>query len=64
MIDEKGKVWLIEVNRNPCLETSTSLLCRIISNMIDDAFEIALDPIFPVNMDDSKGSRTPNSDAF
>lgn len=49
MIDEFGKVWLIEVNRNPCLETSTSLLCRLLSNMIDDAFRIALDPLFPVD---------------
>ena len=48
MIDQNGKVWLIEVNRNPCLETSTSLLCRLISSMIDDAFRIAIDPLFPV----------------
>lgn len=47
MIDEAGKVWLIEVNRNPCLETSTSLLCRVISSMLEDAFQIAIDPLFP-----------------
>lgn len=49
MIDDKGKVWLIEINKNPCLETTTSLLCKLISNMIDDAFRIVLDPLFPID---------------
>ena len=63
MIDQNGKVWLIEVNRNPCLETSTSLLCRIISSMIDDAFRIAIDPLFPV-ADPSKIPKNPDVDVF
>ena len=46
MVDTNFKVWLIEVNSNPCLETSSSLLSRIIPNMLDNAFKIALDPIF------------------
>lgn len=49
MVDTNFKVWLIEVNSNPCLETSSSLLSRIIPNMLDNAFKIALDPIFISN---------------
>ena len=63
MIDQNGKVWLIQVNRNPCLETSTSLLCRIISNMIDDAFRIALDPLFPIE-DITKCTKFLDSEVF
>lgn len=47
MIDERMKVWLIEVNTNPCLELSSSYLSSLIPAMIDNAFNIALDPIFP-----------------
>ena len=46
MVDTNFKVWLIEVNSNPCLDTSSSLLSRIIPNMLDNAFKIAIDPIF------------------
>jgi D-alanine-D-alanine ligase-like ATP-grasp enzyme len=34
IIDASGKVWLIEVNTNPCLEESSPLLKRIIPRMI------------------------------
>ena len=36
MIDEDFKVYLIEVNTNPCLEISSTLLARLIPNMIDN----------------------------
>ena len=38
MIDDLKKVWLIEVNTNPCLALSSSLLARLIPNMIENAF--------------------------
>ena len=57
MIDDTGHVWLIEVNTNPCLETSCSLLSRIIPNMLDNAFRIALDSLFPVS---KKSNNTTN----
>ena len=38
MIDEDLKVWLIEINTNPCLELSSPLLGKIISNMLENAF--------------------------
>ena len=36
MIDEDFKIFLIEVNTNPCLETSSTLLARLIPNMIEN----------------------------
>jgi tubulin monoglycylase TTLL3/8 len=47
MIDADFKVYLIEANTNPCLELSCPLLARIIPAMLDSAFRIALDPLFP-----------------
>ena len=46
MIDYQSKVWLIEVNTNPCLELSCPLLSKIIPTMIENAVKIAVDPIF------------------
>lgn len=47
MIDDEFKLSLIEVNTNPCLETESPLLARIIPELIDNTFKIVLDPIFP-----------------
>ena len=47
MIDENFKVYLIEVNTNPCLELSCPLLSRIIPSMLENSFRIAIDPLFP-----------------
>ena len=46
MVDRNFKVWLIEVNTNPCLDTSCVHLARIIPAMLDNAFKIVLDPVF------------------
>jgi hypothetical protein len=45
LIDGQGKVWLIEVNTNPCLEFAGSLLSRIIWHMVDNSMRIAIDPL-------------------
>ena len=37
MIDEDFKIYLIEVNTNPCYELSSTLLARLIPNMIENA---------------------------
>ena len=37
MIDEDLKVYLIEVNTNPCFEVPSTLLSRLIPNMIENA---------------------------
>jgi tubulin--tyrosine ligase len=47
MLDDEFKVYLIEVNTNPCLETTCPLLQRLIPDMIDSGFKIALDPLYP-----------------
>lgn len=45
------KVYLIEVNTNPCLETSCPLLMKIVSNLIENTFKICVDPFFPPPME-------------
>ncbi len=47
MIDEKSKAWLIEVNTNPCIKESSNLLKSYLPRMIDDAFKLSLDEVFP-----------------
>lgn len=43
MVDSNQKVWLIEVNSNPCLELSSAYLSHLIPNMLENSFKIALD---------------------
>ena len=47
MIDKNFKVWLIEINTNPCLETSSPILKSVIPAVLDHAFKICIDPLFP-----------------
>ena len=47
MLDEDFKVYLIEVNTNPCLETQSPILSKLITDMVDSAFRIAIDPLYP-----------------
>ena len=46
MIDENFKVYLIEANTNPCLEICCPLLARIIPELLDNSFRIAIDPLY------------------
>ena len=46
ILDENLKVWLIEVNNNPCIELSSPLLQQLIPRMLNDAFKLSLDKIF------------------
>jgi len=46
MIDDEFKLYLIEVNTNPCLELSSPLLARLIPNMLENALKLAVDPLF------------------
>jgi len=47
MFDFDLKPWLIEVNTNPCLEEPNQLLGMLIPRMLDDAFKLTLDVLFP-----------------
>ena len=47
MIDTSFKVWLIEVNTNPDINTCCPQLTRVIPPMVENAFRVALDPLFP-----------------
>jgi hypothetical protein len=47
MIDDQYNLVLIEVNTNPCLEVCCPLLARIIPNLLESTFKIAIDPLFP-----------------
>ena len=46
MIDENFKVLLIECNTNPSLEICCPLLARIVPELLDNSFRIALDPLY------------------
>ena len=46
MIDENFRVYLIECNTNPSLETPCPLLQRIVPELLDNTFRIVLDPFF------------------
>ncbi len=50
IIDELFNVWLIEVNTNPCIEESSPLLAQLIPRMLDDAFKMTVDALFPSSM--------------
>ena len=47
MFDSNFRPYLIEVNSNPSLEISSSLLAKIFTVMIDNTLRIAVDPLFP-----------------
>ena len=47
MLDDNFKVYLIEVNTNPCLETTCPILQKVITDMVDSGLRIAIDPLFP-----------------
>lgn len=47
MIDSDFKVWLIEVNTNPCLELSSPYLETLIPKMLDHSFNLTIDQLFP-----------------
>ena len=47
MIDQNFKPWLIEINTNPCLQTSSTTLERVIPRMVDNAFKLTIDLQFP-----------------
>ena len=47
MITDDFHPLLIEVNMNPCLETSCNLLNRLIPALVEQTLRVAVDPLFP-----------------
>lgn len=47
MFDDEFKVFLIEVNTNPCLELGCPLLARLIPGMVENALRLVVDPLYP-----------------
>ena len=47
MFDNDFRPQLIEVNSNPSLECSSSMLTKLFHDMIENVFKIAVDPLFP-----------------
>lgn len=47
MVDAAYRVWLIEVNSNPCLELCNAHLAELIPAMLDEALALTLDRRFP-----------------
>lgn len=47
MIDSNYSLWLLEINTNPCIEESSPLLKQLIPRMLDDAFRLTVDVVFP-----------------
>ena len=45
-MDEDFNVWLIEVNTNPCIEESSSILKVYLPRMIDDMIKLSVDQHF------------------
>jgi hypothetical protein len=44
MLDDQLNLNLIEVNTNPCLDTPCLLLQRLIPQVLDQSFKLAVDP--------------------
>ena len=43
IIDEDMNVWLIEVNTNPCIEESSTILKMYLPRMINDMLKLSVD---------------------
>jgi hypothetical protein len=46
IIDEDFNTWLIEVNTNPCIEESSSVLKILLPRMIDDMMKLSVDRFY------------------
>jgi hypothetical protein len=47
MVTDQFDVYLIEANTNPCMEFSCPLLEALLSQLMEDTFRVAVDPLFP-----------------
>lgn len=55
LIDEDFRLWLIEINTNPYFGVPNTYIGELLPKMIDNLFDIVLDPVFPpANKPESK----------
>lgn len=47
LVDNNGRPWLIQVNTNPSLDVSCSLLSRVLPELIDNSCRLVCDMLFP-----------------
>ena len=67
IIDEDFNTWMIEVNTNPCLEESSSILKMYLPRMVENMLELTVDSLFNyykgIDTDsESEGEVTPGRD--
>lgn len=58
IMDEDFNLWLIEVNTNPCIEESSTMLKYYLRRMIEDMIKIEIDYHFPKPSKKKKGEKT------
>ena len=46
IIDNEFKPWILEINNNPGLAISSSVIEKIVPRMLDDAFRLTIDSVF------------------
>ena len=46
IIDEDLNTWMIEVNTNPCLEESSSILAMYLPRLVEDMLSLSVDKLF------------------
>ena len=46
IIDEDFNTWMIEVNTNPCLEESSSILKMYLPRMVENMLQLSVDSLF------------------
>jgi len=63
LIDEDFRVWLIEVNTNPYLGQPNKWTKQLVPDMVDELFQIVLDPIYAPT-DDYYNSHSTKSKNF
>jgi len=51
MVDDQFRVFLIEVNNNPCICTPGDVLEDMLPRLLEDVMKIGLDPLFPASGD-------------
>jgi tubulin polyglutamylase TTLL1 len=54
IVDDQFSPWLIEINTNPCLELSSPVLERLIPELMENVFRVAVDPVFQATEESSR----------